>query len=226
MTCTKALTGKSIVRGFTSERQCWRKVKVKDTFLGALPTSQESSPHPSPPPQYPQPPTVLQSRLANPYLQLENTNSPISKAERISTSNKQQTAQPMSRPVYLCEEHRKQRILIQVTGAPDEDEATVEERRVKSTERLLMPDVASSSCRSFTSEGTQTEARGKKRGERKEDRAREKEERRRQKEVEEAEQYRKLSVQEAAYRKLSQQYEEQLNYGMDSMSLDSGEDSK
>merc|ERR1719266_2500515 len=87
-------------------------------------------------------PTVLQSRLANPYLQLENTNSPISKAERISTSNKQQTAQPMSRPVYLCEEHRKQRILIQVTGAPDEDEATVEERRVKSTERLLMPDVA------------------------------------------------------------------------------------
>ena len=38
--------------------------------------------------------------------------------------------------------------------------------------------------------------------------------------------YRKLSVQEAAYRKLSQQYEEQLNYGMDSMSLDSGEDSK
>ena len=42
----------------------------------------------------------------------------------------------------------------------------------------------------------------------------------------EAEQYRKLSVQEAAYRKLSQQYEEQLNYGMDSMSLDSGEDSK
>merc|ERR1712083_501417 len=45
-------------------------------------------------------------------------------------------------------------------------------------------------------------------------------------EVEEAEQYRKLSVQEAAYRKLSQQYEEQLNYGMDSMSLDSGEDSK
>ena len=80
----------------------------------------------------------------------------------------------------------------------------------------------------------QTESRAKKRGEKREDRAREKEvtssmlslsqtyhhhqttwnhprqlhqERRRQKEEDEAEQYRKLSVQEAAYRKLSQQYE-------------------
>ena len=60
-----------------------------------------------------------------------------------------------------------------MTGAPDEDEGTVEERRANSTERLniiiiriemmmrlcrlLMPDVASSSCRSFTSEGTQVE---------------------------------------------------------------------
>ena len=74
----------------------------------------------------------------------------------------------MSRPVYLCEQHRKQRIMIEVrilmnklqmidvmmlakrwtaktkvTGAPDEDEAVLEERRGNSTERsefLLEPD--------------------------------------------------------------------------------------
>ena len=93
-------------------------------------------------------PTVLQSRwlflcpdrkdyfpsfrLANPYLQLDNANSPasaVSKAaksnlqhltnpylEKFSNNTSQAAAQPMhmSRPVYLCEEHRKQRIMIQV----------------------------------------------------------------------------------------------------------------
>ena len=71
-------------------------------------------------------------RLANPYLQLDNANSPasaVSKAaksnlqhltnpylEKFSNNTSQAAAQPMhmSRPVYLCEEHRKQRIMIQV----------------------------------------------------------------------------------------------------------------
>ena len=62
-------------------------------------------------------------RLANPYLQLDNANSPASAVSKAAKSNMQQyssnitsqeAAQPKSRPVYLCEEHRKQRIMIQV----------------------------------------------------------------------------------------------------------------
>ena len=59
-------------------------------------------------------------RLANPYLQLDNAAS-ISKVaksnpylEKFSSNISSQATQSMSRPVYLCEQHRKQRIMIEV----------------------------------------------------------------------------------------------------------------
>ena len=122
---------------------------------------------------------------------------------------------------------------IRVTG-PEE----LEERG--SREPPVLPGSWPGAGRSFTSEGTQTEPRARG-GNRREERAREKKAQRKEAEEAEAEKYRKLSVQEAAYRKLSQQYEvggagrlghipshpqEQLTYGLDSLSLDSGEDSK
>ena len=59
-------------------------------------------------------------RLANPYLQLDNA-AAISKVaksnpylEKFSSNTSSQATQPMPRPVYLCEQHRKQRIMIEV----------------------------------------------------------------------------------------------------------------
>ena len=101
---------------------------------------------------------------------------------------------PVTKPVFLCQEHLR-KITIEVS----EPEETPPQG---SMEMLLL---RGEEERSYVSEGTQTES-GRLVG-RKEAKERRKESRRQRKEEQEAEQYRKLSVQEAEVRKLSQQYE-------------------